>query len=62
MRYTLEHICAAFWRKRTKFQHDRRLRNDMVKRVEKSLKLLREQGLAVNFRDDAGQHVWKLAT
>lgn len=39
---------------------DRRLRNDMVKRVGKSLKLLRKQGLAVS----AGQHsslAWRLA-
>jgi hypothetical protein len=33
---------------------DRRLRNDMVKRVGKSLKLLRLQGAAVSRRDRAG--------
>ena len=39
---------------------DRRLRNDMVKRVGKSFKLLRQQGIA----DSKGQHsslVWRLA-
>lgn len=40
---------------------DRRLRNDIVKRVGKSLKLLRQQGLAVS----AGKHsalVWRLTS
>lgn len=36
---------------------DRRLRNDMVKRVGKSLKLLRHQGLATSKRDSGGL-VW----
>jgi hypothetical protein len=40
---------------------DRRLRNDMVKRVGKSLKLLRAQSLAVSFRDRSGQFVWQRA-
>ena len=39
---------------------DRRLRNDMVKRVGKSLKLIRQQGLAESFRDDLGHFVWRL--
>lgn len=38
---------------------DRRLRNDMVKRVGKSLKLLRQQGLAASKRDDHGHFVWE---
>lgn len=37
---------------------DRRLRNDMVKRVGKSLKLLRLQGVAVSSSTQAGL-VWK---
>jgi hypothetical protein len=37
---------------------DRRLRNDMVKRVGKSLKLLRQQGAAVSRRDRTG-FVWR---
>ena len=41
---------------------DRRLRNDMVKRVGKSLKLLRSQGLALSVRDEAGRFVWRLAS
>ena len=40
---------------------DRRLRNDMVKRVGKSLKLLRSQGLAMSGRDEAGRFAWRLA-
>jgi len=40
--------------------HDRRLRNDMVKRVGKSLKLLRQQGVAVSQRSEHGHILWKL--
>ena len=40
---------------------DRRLRNDMVKRVGKSLKLLRSQRLAMSGRDEAGRFAWRLA-
>jgi len=40
---------------------DRRLRNDMVKRVGKSLKLLRTQRLASSVRDNAGRFAWQLA-
>jgi hypothetical protein len=40
---------------------DRRLRNDMVKRVGKSLKLLRSQRLAISARDTAGRFAWRLA-
>jgi hypothetical protein len=40
---------------------DRRLRNDMVKRVGKSLKLLRSQRLARSGRDEAGRFAWRLA-
>jgi hypothetical protein len=40
--------------------HDRRLRNDMVKRVGKSLKLLRQQGLAASDRDRFGHLTWSL--
>lgn len=36
---------------------DRRLRNDIVKRVGKSLKLLRQQGLATS-KSDGGGLVW----
>jgi hypothetical protein len=32
-----------------------------VKRVGKSLKLLRHQGIAEGFRDGHGQFVWRLA-
>lgn len=39
---------------------DRQLRNDMVKRVGKSLKLLRTQHLTRSFRNDLGQFVWVL--
>jgi hypothetical protein len=39
---------------------DRRLRNDMVKRVGKSFKLLRQQGVAESFHDGHGQFVWRL--
>lgn len=39
--------------------HDRRLRNDMVKRVGKSLKLIRAQGLAQNERALGGL-TWKV--
>ena len=39
---------------------DRRLRNDMVKRVGKSFKLLRQQGVAAS-RGKASQLVWMLA-
>lgn len=39
--------------------HDRRLRNDMVKRVGKSLKLLREQGAAKSC-GRSGALVWRL--
>jgi hypothetical protein len=42
--------------------HDRRLRNDMVKRVGKSLKLLRQQGTAASERDRCGQMVWRHAS
>ena len=41
---------------------DRRLRNDMVKRVGKSLKLLRSQRLAMSARDEAGRFAWWLAS
>lgn len=41
---------------------DRRLRNDMVKRVGKSLKLLRSKRLAVSVRNEAGRFAWRLAT
>ena len=41
---------------------DRRLRNDMVKRVGKSLKLLRSQRLAMSARDEAGRFAWRLAS
>jgi hypothetical protein len=41
---------------------DRRLRNDMVKRIGKSLKLLREQGAAHSRRDGLGHFVWLKAT
>lgn len=41
---------------------DRALRNDIVKRVGKSLKLLRKQGFAASWRDVAGQMVWLLAS
>ena len=37
---------------------DRRLSIDMIKRVGKSLKLLRQQGLASNGRKVAGSYVW----
>ena len=39
---------------------DRALRNDMVKRVGKSLKLLRRQGLTKSFRNELGLFVWAL--
>ena len=38
---------------------DRRLRNDMVKRVGKSFKLLRQQGVAVSAGRE-GELVWRL--
>jgi hypothetical protein len=41
--------------------HDRRMRNEMVKRVGKSLKLLRQQGVAISARDELGHFVWRLA-
>jgi len=41
---------------------DRRLRNDMVKRVGKSLKLLRSQRLAMSVRDHAGRFAWQSAS
>jgi hypothetical protein len=37
---------------------DRRLRNDTVRRVGKSLKLLRNQGLANSVRNAHGHLVW----
>lgn len=37
---------------------DRAMRNDMVKRVGKSLKLLRQRGLAHMRRDPNGGSVW----
>ena len=40
---------------------DRRLRNDMVKRVGKSLKLLRLQSSATSARNKHGHMVWRLA-
>jgi hypothetical protein len=40
--------------------HDRRLRNDMVKRVGKSLKLLRRQGLAESIKAVGGNLAWRL--
>ena len=40
---------------------DRNLRNDMVKRVGKSLKLLRKQGLAASGRSEQGVFFWNLA-
>ena len=40
---------------------DRRLRNDMVKRVGKSFKLLRQQGIAES-KGRHGQLVWRLPT
>jgi hypothetical protein len=40
---------------------DRRLRNDMVKRVGKSLKLLRRQGNAISEKGAAGGLIWRLA-
>ncbi|MGE5513809.1 MAG: hypothetical protein ACM31O_21485 [Bacteroidota bacterium] len=40
---------------------DRRLRNEMVKRVAKSLKLLRGQGIAISERNTR-RIVWRLAT
>ena len=40
--------------------HDRRLRNDMVKRVGKSLKLLRHQGVAQCSRSQASGLSWQL--
>jgi hypothetical protein len=39
---------------------DRRLRNDMVKRVGKSLKQVRQQGAATSNRGRVG-FVWKIA-
>lgn len=39
---------------------DRRLRVDMGRRIGKSLKLLRQQGIASSKRNDAGQLVWRL--
>lgn len=42
-----------------KDMRDRRLRNDMVKRVGKGLKLLRKQGLAVS-HGRASQLAWRL--
>lgn len=41
---------------------DRRLRNDMVKRVGKSLKLLRKQGSAASTRDQHGHMEWRLTS
>lgn len=38
---------------------DRRLRNDMVKRIGKSLKLLRAQGFAASKRDGLNGFVWE---
>lgn len=38
---------------------DRRLRNDMVKRVGKSLKLLRQQRIAVSHRSATGHLLWR---
>lgn len=40
---------------------DRVLRNDIVKRVGKSLKLLRHQGVARSERDTTGWMIWKLS-
>ena len=40
---------------------DRGLRNDMVKRVGKSLKLLRHQGISRSSRNHLGQFVWEMA-
>lgn len=39
---------------------DRRLRNDMVRRIGKSLKLLRAQGVAHSARDALGHFVWEV--
>jgi hypothetical protein len=38
---------------------DRRLMNDMVKRVGKSLKLLRQQGVAESLKDRNGEMKWQ---
>ena len=46
-------------RLRARMRADRRLRNDMVKRVGKSLKLLRSQRLAIGVRDQAGRFAWQ---
>ena len=45
-----------------KDSRDRRLRNDMVKRVGKSLKLLRSQRLTRSAQDTAGRFAWELAS
>ena len=41
--------------------HDRALCNDMVKRVGRSLKLLRKQEVLESFRDAQGVMMWRLA-
>lgn len=43
-----------------KDMRDRALRNDIVKRVGKSLKLLRRQGVSTSSRDETSQLVWRL--
>jgi hypothetical protein len=40
---------------------DRRLRSDMVRRIGKSLKLLRKQGAATSVGTNQGGFVWRIA-
>jgi hypothetical protein len=41
---------------------DRKMRNEMVRRVGQSLKLLRKQGLARSQRNEPGHLVWSVVT
>jgi len=51
-----ERICSA----EGKDIHDKRMVCDVVKRVSKALRLLRDRGFVVGKRDGAGRYLWSL--